>query len=106
MTTERMTEIREARIKSAAKHRQPLYRKAMHGQVTRQTAIKGMCLACLDDDAGEIKACQSVACPLWHYRPFVKHVAPDGHRPRKSGHLRHQDRREGVGTALDTPKSF
>ena len=47
------------------------YKKAMTGR-NRTAAIKSFCLECTGWQRVETKNCDSVACPLYPYRPYNK----------------------------------
>ena len=47
------------------------YKKAMTGR-NRTAAIKSFCLECMGWQRTEVKNCDSVACPLYPYRPYSK----------------------------------
>jgi len=45
------------------------YRKAISGK-NRPAAIKAFCLECMGWKRTEVHQCDSVACPLYLYRPY------------------------------------
>jgi len=47
------------------------YDKAMSGK-SRPAGVKAFCLECMGWDKGEVKACDTVQCPLFPYRPYRK----------------------------------
>lgn len=55
------------------------YDKAMSGKSLR-AATKAFCLECVQWQREEVRACPSVACPLYPYRPYRESLkeAPEG----------------------------
>lgn len=47
-----------------------LYLRVLNNEASRREAIKAMCLACVGWERQEVKHCTSLACPLYHLRPF------------------------------------
>jgi hypothetical protein len=47
------------------------YIKAMTGK-SRPAAVKAFCLECMGWQRTEVHRCNSVACPLYLYRPYQK----------------------------------
>jgi len=46
-----------------------IYKKAMAGK-NRAAGVKAFCLECMGWQRNEIKNCDSVACPLYPYKPY------------------------------------
>lgn len=63
---ERIEKRREGMPKAYRKN----YDKAMAGN-SLKAAVKAFCLECVQWDKKEVKLCNSVACPLFPYRPFI-----------------------------------
>ena len=47
------------------------YKKAMAGK-NRAAGVKSFCLECMGWQRTEVHNCDSVACPLYPYRPYSK----------------------------------
>lgn len=61
---------RGTRLKETPKSLQATYLKVLDGRANTTVCIKMMCLQCMGYDKSEIKNCVSLACPLWHRRPY------------------------------------
>lgn len=46
--------------------------EAYTGKKKKANAIKAKCLDCSCFQRSEIENCETLTCPLWHYRPYKK----------------------------------
>jgi hypothetical protein len=72
---------REEQIAERLEQMPAIYRKNYLQAVSRKSraaADKAMCLECMHHAKEEIKACSDLGCPLYRYRPFVRHPKSAG----------------------------
>ena len=60
---------------STPRRYQPLYFRALRGELSPRQAIKVMCYSCVAWGRAEAYCCTAGGCPLWAYRPRVKRSA-------------------------------
>lgn len=49
------------------------FKRALSGVSSPRNAIKCQCLDCQGLSVEAVKECGDRNCPLWHFRPYVKH---------------------------------
>ena len=85
MTTEELQRIFEQTRDRRCQDVPPKYRKAylrvLEDRASPRQAIKVMCMDCIGWEVKEVANCQSVACPLYCFRPFK---APHTIFPRRA----------------------
>ena len=64
-----MNEKIQKRLSDIPKDYKNNYKKAMSGK-NRTAAVKAFCLECMGWQRVEVGKCDSVACPLYLYRPY------------------------------------
>jgi len=79
------TPTRDAKVKQKAKNvpqsARFLYEQAASGEASGREAIKVFCIECMGYDREAVKECTSETCPLWMYRPLVKHAHRKSRNP-------------------------
>ncbi len=84
MTNDEVFEIRRKHRANIPDKHHEAYRKNWDMAIQRKSmraAVKAKCLDCMCWVKMEVQVCTCVACPLYEYRPFVKHAT--GRPPRK-----------------------
>lgn len=72
MTKQEMAEARGiqlAKIEGVTVKYRGVYEKAYTGKV-RPAAVKAKCLDCQQNNRASVRDCETIACPLWQYRPY------------------------------------
>jgi len=70
---ERLTERQEQFIQYAPPVYQGIVRNALEGTASKRRAIQAFCLSCTGFMREEVRHCTATCCPLYKFRPYVKH---------------------------------
>lgn len=68
-----MNDSQLSRLKQVPKSQVKVFEKAYSGN-SKAKALVAKCLDCCCYERTEVRACTTLACPLWPYRPFQAKV--------------------------------